>query len=119
MFSVNFCESLSDDKSCYYWLRIELGNTIMGNPTSADCCCFRVEHLHESELSQLPKAIFGQIAPQLVIMTTPNAEFNVLFPNLTGFRHPDHKFEWTRQQFGDWYLLCPFSNTVIIGQCYL
>jgi len=64
--------------------------------------CFRVEHLPDVELSRLPKAIFGQLAPRLVIITTPNAEFNVLFPNLTGFRHHDHKFEWTRQQFGDW-----------------
>jgi len=54
------------------------------------------------ELSLLPKAIFGHIAPQLVVVTTPNVEFNVLFRNLSGFRHPDHKFEWTRQQFGDW-----------------
>jgi len=45
-------------------------------------------------------------------MTTPNAEFNVLFPNLNGFRHPDHKFEWTRQQFGDWYMTFSFYNTL-------
>ena len=63
---------------------------------------YRVEHLQDAELSLLPKAIFGQIAPWLVLMTTPNVEFNVLFSNLTGFRHPDHKFEWTRQQFADW-----------------
>jgi len=73
---------------------------------------YRVEHLHEPELTRLPEAIFGHISPQLVIMTTPNAEFNVLFPNPTAFRHPDHKFEWTRQQFGDWYLLCPFHSTL-------
>jgi len=64
--------------------------------------CCRVEHLSDVELSRLPNAIFGQIAPRLVIVTTPNVEFNVLFPNQTGFRHPDHKFEWTRDQFGDW-----------------
>ena len=63
---------------------------------------YRVEHLQDAELSLLPKAIFGQIAPWLVLMTTPNVEFNVLFSNLTGFRHPDHKFEWTRKQFADW-----------------
>jgi len=64
--------------------------------------CYRVEHLHEIDLSRLPEAIFGHISPQLVIMTTPNAEFNVLFPNPTALRHPDHKFEWTRPQFADW-----------------
>ena len=61
-----------------------------------------VEHLQQPVLSQLPNSIFGHIAPDVVVMTTPNAEFNVLFPNLTGFRHHDHKFEWTRQQFEDW-----------------
>jgi len=66
-----------------------------------------VEHLQDAELSLLPKAIFGHIAPQLVVMTTPNAEFNVLFPNLCGYRHPDHKFEWTRQQFEHWSVAAP------------
>ncbi len=39
-----------------------------------------------------------------VIVTTPNAEHNVLFPNLAdgAFRHPDHRFEWTRAQFRAW-----------------
>lgn len=41
----------------------------------------------------------------MVIFTTPNFEFNVLFgepifPN--GFRHDDHKFEWTRAEFQEW-----------------
>ena len=37
-------------------------------------------------------------------MTTPNAEYNALFPNLAAgaFRHPDHRFEWTRGQFEEW-----------------
>ncbi len=42
-------------------------------------------------------------------MTTPNAEFNVLFPGFKGFRHPDHKFEWSRAEFQDWY--------VGVGEC--
>jgi hypothetical protein len=39
-----------------------------------------------------------------VIVTTPNAEHNVLFPNLTvgAFRHPDHRFEWSRGEFCAW-----------------
>jgi len=37
-------------------------------------------------------------------VTTPNAEYNALFPNLAAgaFRHPDHRFEWTRAQFEGW-----------------
>jgi hypothetical protein len=35
--------------------------------------------------------------PKLVVVTTPNAEYNTLFPDFEGpFRHWDHKFEWTR-----------------------
>lgn len=40
-------------------------------------------------------------------MTTPNFEFNVLFPDfkqgVRKFRHPDHKFEWTRAEFEAWW----------------
>lgn len=35
-------------------------------------------------------------------LTTPNAEYNVLFPTLQGFRHPDHRFEWTRADLASW-----------------
>ena len=37
-------------------------------------------------------------------MTTPNREYNALFDGLPAghVRHPDHRFEWTRQEFGDW-----------------
>jgi hypothetical protein len=37
-------------------------------------------------------------------MTTPNAEYNVKLETLpTGkFRHKDHRFEWTRQEFQAW-----------------
>ena len=53
-------------------------------------------------LDAVPDAIFGFLRPKRVVMTTPNAEYNVLFPGFTGFRHHDHKFEWTRAQFQEW-----------------
>jgi hypothetical protein len=39
-----------------------------------------------------------------VVITTPNAEYNVKFESLQAgtFRHQDHRFEWTRQQFAAW-----------------
>ena len=42
--------------------------------------------------------MFGEARPATVVVTTPNAEYNALFPNLAAgaFRHPDHRFEWTR-----------------------
>lgn len=54
-------------------------------------------------LKAVPSAIFGFLRPQTVVMTTPNAEYNVLFPGFTGFRHHDHKFEWNREEFQTWY----------------
>ena len=51
----------------------------------------------------MPKNVFGFIKPKLAVFTTPNQEFNILFPDFEGpFRHWDHKFEWTRSEFEDW-----------------
>ena len=49
----------------------------------------------------LPRAA-NDAVPGLV--TTPNAEYNALFPNLPAgvMRHPDHRFEWTRAEFEVW-----------------
>lgn len=62
----------------------------------------RIEHLEDDILHLMPQVIFGQLSPKIAIITTPNVEFNVLFPNFQGFRHHDHKFEWTRAQFQEW-----------------
>lgn len=42
--------------------------------------------------------------PGTVVVTTPNAEYNVKFENLPAgrFRHKDHRFEWTRAEFQTW-----------------
>lgn len=64
---------------------------------------FRVEHLYADTLKQVPTTIFKHIKPVIAVFTTPNADFNVLFNLGKGFRHPDHKFEWTRLEFEDWY----------------
>lgn len=61
-----------------------------------------IEHLFPHELEEVPYTIFGFIKPNVACITTPNADFNILFHHLRGFRHPDHKFEWTRLQFQDW-----------------
>jgi 3' terminal RNA ribose 2'-O-methyltransferase Hen1 len=63
-----------------------------------------IEHLDLDRLPGLARVVFGEVAPKHVLVTTPNAEFNALFPNLAkgAFRHPDHRFEWTREQFRTW-----------------
>ncbi len=63
-----------------------------------------IEHLDAYRLESLGKVVFGEMAPKTVVVTTPNSEYNVLFPGLAAgkFRHPDHRFEWTRAQFNAW-----------------
>ncbi|NXF98330.1 HENMT methyltransferase, partial [Eubucco bourcierii] len=67
-------------------------------------CIELIEHLEESELKKFPEVIFGFMAPSIVVISTPNVEFNTLLPGVTSFRHPDHKFEWNRVQFQSWAL---------------
>lgn len=62
-----------------------------------------IEHVDPARLSALEITVFARSRPATVIVTTPNAEFNVLLgvpPHR--FRHPDHRFEWGRAKFGAW-----------------
>jgi hypothetical protein len=63
-----------------------------------------VEHVDPGRLGALEQAVFGAAAPPVVLVTTPNAEYNPLYPGLApgALRHPDHRFEWTRAQFRAW-----------------
>jgi len=63
-----------------------------------------IEHLDAARLPALADAVFGAARPKTVIVTTPNNEYNALFADLPAgqFRHPDHRFEFTREQFADW-----------------
>jgi len=59
-----------------------------------------IEHLPPDRLDAFEAVVFGEARPRIVVLTTPNAEYNALYPNLVGkMRHPDHRFEWTRNQF--------------------
>ena len=63
-----------------------------------------IEHLDEPRLSAFERVLFEFARPKTVIVTTPNVEYNVRFETLTAgqFRHKDHRFEWTREQFQEW-----------------
>lgn len=63
-----------------------------------------IEHLDAPRLGALERAVFEFSRPHHVLVTTPNREYNVLFPSLPAgrFRHGDHRFEWTRQEFAQW-----------------
>ena len=63
-----------------------------------------VEHLDPDRLPALVQTVFGDGRPAHVLVTTPNTEYNALFPALPAgrFRHLDHRFEWTRAEFEAW-----------------
>lgn len=67
-----------------------------------------VEHVDPSRLDALTAAVLGHARPRTVVVTTPNAEYNVHYPNLLDgpaggrVRHPDHRFEWTRAELRAW-----------------
>ncbi|MFB9375384.1 3' terminal RNA ribose 2'-O-methyltransferase Hen1 [Kineococcus gynurae] len=63
-----------------------------------------VEHVDPDRLPVLERVVFGDARPGTVLVTTPNAEVTATYPDLGPgeFRHPDHRFEWTRAQFEAW-----------------
>src|SRR5262245_61132297 len=62
-----------------------------------------VEHFDPSRLDSFERTLFEFARPRLVVVTTPNADYNALFPGLpAGLRHRDHRFEWSRTEFGAW-----------------
>ncbi|PWE32061.1 methyltransferase type 12 [Maritimibacter sp. 55A14] len=62
-----------------------------------------IEHLPPERLSQLEQSVFRRLSPPLVVLTTPNAEFNALLGvPAHRRRHPDHRFEWDRLKFRTW-----------------
>ncbi|KAF9478341.1 hypothetical protein BDN70DRAFT_51059 [Pholiota conissans] len=79
-----------------------------------------IEHLPENILSAFTPMLLGVYHPKYFLVTTPSYTFNARFtapdappsarrgyPDPTGrtdriFRHDDHKFEWTREEFKAW-----------------
>jgi 3' terminal RNA ribose 2'-O-methyltransferase Hen1 len=63
-----------------------------------------IEHVEPDRLPALERVVFGYAAPGMVIVTTPNAEYNVRYEGLDAgaMRHADHRFEWSRAQFRAW-----------------
>jgi 3' terminal RNA ribose 2'-O-methyltransferase Hen1 len=67
----------------------------------AACVIEVIEHLDLPRLAAFERVLFGCAAPEHVILTTPNREYNKKY-ELAGLRHDDHRFEWTRAEFRQW-----------------
>ncbi len=63
-----------------------------------------IEHLDPPRLAAFERVVFEFARPRLIVLTTPNAEYNVMWESLPAgkFRHRDHRFEWTRAEFQLW-----------------
>ena len=63
-----------------------------------------IEHIDPERLDAVERVVFGKMRPNVVLVSTPNVEYNATFTNLPSgqLRHPDHRFEWTRSAFADW-----------------
>lgn len=63
-----------------------------------------IEHFDPPRLSAFERVVFECAKPPLVVVTTPNFEYNGRFTFLPAgqFRHKDHRFEWTRAEFRSW-----------------
>jgi 3' terminal RNA ribose 2'-O-methyltransferase Hen1 len=63
-----------------------------------------VEHLDPPRLAAFERVLFEFARPKTIVLTTPNREYNATWETLPAgqFRHPDHRFEWTRAEFQEW-----------------
>jgi 3' terminal RNA ribose 2'-O-methyltransferase Hen1 len=74
-----------------------------------------IEHLDAPRLAAFERVVFEFARPGTVVVTTPNAEYNVNWETLPAghFRHKDHRFEWNRDRFQAW------ATRVAAGTGYL
>lgn len=63
-----------------------------------------IEHLEPSKLATMEEVVFEHARPRVIVVTTPNREYNVEWETLPAgdVRHEDHRFEWTRREFREW-----------------
>lgn len=62
-----------------------------------------IEHIQPKRLSAVERVVFTGYRPKIIVITTPNSEYNPLHGLPEGaFRHRDHCFEWSRAKFRAW-----------------
>ncbi len=63
-----------------------------------------IEHIDLDRLDAFERVVFEFAKPGVVVVTTPNVEYNVRFEGMKPgrLRHGDHRFEWARREFQSW-----------------
>ncbi|KAF9004043.1 hypothetical protein BDQ17DRAFT_1478483 [Cyathus striatus] len=105
-------------------VKIWKGGLEVFNPEFVDIECIVamevIEHLPPAIFSAFAPSLFGTYHPQYILLTTPSYTYNARFtaphaprsarrgyPDPTNrtdriFRHDDHQFEWTNEEFESW-----------------
>jgi 3' terminal RNA ribose 2'-O-methyltransferase Hen1 len=69
----------------------------------AAVCVEVIEHIDQNRLAAFEDVLFAHARPRVIVITTPNIEYNEKFEKMSGpLRHGDHRFEWTRSEFHAW-----------------
>jgi 3' terminal RNA ribose 2'-O-methyltransferase Hen1 len=69
----------------------------------AICAIEVVEHIDPRRIRDLERVVFEESGASLIVVTTPNREYNRVYGIPSDLlRHPDHRFEWTRDEFARW-----------------
>jgi 3' terminal RNA ribose 2'-O-methyltransferase Hen1 len=62
-----------------------------------------LEHIDPGHISRVERAVMVVMRPRLVVITTPNRDYNERYGIARGrTRHADHRFEWSRSRFEAW-----------------
>lgn len=64
--------------------------------------CEVIEHIDEARLPKVFDTLLHLYSPKSLVITTPNREYNEVYDMAEHFRHGDHRFEWTREEFRSW-----------------
>lgn len=80
---------------------VEMGERLGGFDAAA--LVETIEHIPPADLSRVERSVFEQMRPRVVVVTTPNREYNPVYGIPEGrLRHEDHEFEWDRARFRRW-----------------
>ena len=63
-----------------------------------------IEHIDPERIPEIEEAVFAGRGYRIVIVSTPNREYNALYEGLEPgkLRHRDHRFEWDRKEMEAW-----------------
>ncbi len=91
----NFITPTTMMGSLFYYDERLLGKDVM-------ILCEVIEHIDQERLPKIMTTILQIYKPKALIITTPNKEYNQVYELEEAYRHNDHRFEWTRQEFKNW-----------------